>query len=590
MNAGVLTLTSCALSGNRSGLGGKGGGGGVSGYPGAGGNGGNGGHGGHGGGIYNSGTLTLTSCTLSGNTASLGGSGGSGGNGGLGGVYARGPGNGGNGGIGGNGGSGGGIFNAGVLYLAGCTLSSNRADSGGSGGDGGLPDYGGSLGRNADGGNSGLGGGIYNAGVLYLMGCTLGSNRAESGGSAGATPGGTSIEQASGGGGGSGGGIFNSGGLTLTSCTLSGNSAGPGGSSPISWKFGAYGSGGGIYGACTLRSSLVALNHGPGDPDISGPISSQGHNLIGILDGSSGLANAVNNDLAGTAGAPLNPGLFPLANNGGPVMTMALVSGSPAVDAGDDSILSAPLNLTADARGYPRKVGGHVDIGAYESPWIYGPPQLISQTATVSGTNSPVNGLTSVQLAAQVNPNHLATTVTIDYGMTAAYGGTVSNNVLTAGVVTNVTGQVQLSGGATYHFRTVAANAYGTNSLTDQTFFVPAVGLAGDLNGDGVVNQSDLALMLPNLNGNGTLSQSDLDQVLPRYYANSPFLAMTNVAGLGGTNVTFALTNSIAGAYSVQYSTNLVNWLPLGPATPRYLFTDTNAPANPQRYYRLSYP
>jgi len=26
------------------------------------------------------------------------------------------------------------------------------------------------------------------------------------------------------------------------------------------------------------------------------------------------------------------------------------------------------------------------------------------------------------------------------------------------------------------------------------------------------------------------------------------------------------------------------------PATPRYLFTDTNAPASPQRYYRLSYP
>ena len=42
--------------------------------------------------------------------------------------------------------------------------------------------------------------------------------------------------------------------------------------------------------------------------------------------------------------------------------------------------------------------------------------------------------------------------------------------------------------------------------------------------------------------------------------------------------------------YTVQYSTNLVNWLPLGPATPRYLFTDTNAPAGPQRYYRLSYP
>jgi hypothetical protein len=67
------------------------------------------------------------------------------------------------------------------------------------------------------------------------------------------------------------------------------------------------------------------------------------------------------------------------------------------------------------------------------------------------------------------------------------------------------------------------------------------------------------------------------------------FLALTNVAGLGGTNVTFALTNSTAGAFSVQYSTDLVNWFPLGPATPRYLFTGTNATASPQRFYRLSY-
>ena len=65
---------------------------------------------------------------------------------------------------------------------------------------------------------------------------------------------------------------------------------------------------------------------------------------------------------------------------------------------------------------------------------------------------------------------------------------------------------------------------------------------------------------------------------------------MTNVAGLGGTNVTFALTNSTAGAFNVQYSTDLVNWYLLGPAMPRYLFTDTNAPAGPERFYRLQLP
>ena len=36
------------------------------------------------------------------------------------------------------------------------------------------------------------------------------------------------------------------------------------------------------------------------------------------------------------------------------------------------------------------------------------------------------------------------------------------------------------------------------------------------------------------------------------YFATRPALYMTNVAGLGGTNVTFALTNSFAGAFSVE--------------------------------------
>jgi Concanavalin A-like lectin/glucanases superfamily/FG-GAP-like repeat len=112
----------------------------------------------------------------------------------------------------------------------------------------------------------------------------------------------------------------------------------------------------------------------------------------------------------------------------------------------------------------------------------------------------------------------------------------------------------------------------------------------GDTDGDGMVSQSELAAILPSLNGNGIISQSELNLVLSNYFPNSPFLLMTNVAGLGGTNVTFALSNSTAGAFSVEYSTNLTSWQFLGPATPRYLFTDTNAPAGPQRFYRLRWP
>jgi len=45
---------------------------------------------------------------------------------------------------------------------------------------------------------------------------------------------------------------------------------------------------------------------------------------------------------------------------------MALLAGSPALDAGNDGLLNPPYELATDQRGFPRKVGSHVDIGAFE--------------------------------------------------------------------------------------------------------------------------------------------------------------------------------------------------------------------------------
>jgi hypothetical protein len=119
----------------------------------------------------------------------------------------------------------------------------------------------------------------------------------------------------------------------------------------------------------------------PGDsgtgPDLAGSFISDGHNLIGQTDGSSGVTNGVNGDLAGTTPSPLDPNLGPIQNNGGPTWTLALLPGSPAIDAGDDAVLSAPFNLTTDQRGLPRKSGAHVDIGAFEFQWAATPPTLI---------------------------------------------------------------------------------------------------------------------------------------------------------------------------------------------------------------------
>jgi hypothetical protein len=78
-------------------------------------------------------------------------------------------------------------------------------------------------------------------------------------------------------------------------------------------------------------------------------------------------------------------------------------------------------------------------------------------------------------------------------------------------------------------------------------------------------------LSVGDYNGNGVVDASELNGILSNYFSVSPWRQMTNAAGLGGTNVAFALTHSTAGAFSMEYTTNLVDWYFLGPATPNYL-------------------
>jgi hypothetical protein len=127
--------------------------------------------------------------------------------------------------------------------------------------------------------------------------------------------------------------------------------------------------------------------------------------------------------------------------------------------------------------------------------------------------------------------------------------------------------------GRTYYWSVQAIDtAFAGGAWSPEATFTTRIPTSGDLDNDGVV------------------SKTEFDIVLGNYLANSPYLRITNTAGLGGTNVTFALTNEIAGALSVEYSTNLVDWQLLGPATPRYLFSDPNATNSPQRSYRLRWP
>jgi hypothetical protein len=277
-----------------------------------------------GGGIYNTGTLTVNSCTVSGNAA-----------------YSNGVGD----------DYGGAIYSFGTLTINKSTISGNQVV--------GAPAYastysttGGGISSSLNPAGSGYGGGIYTAtGTLTINSSTIANNDASGGSSAGL--GASAIA-----GNGYGGGLFvASGAVSINNSTVGGNQA-FGGSNWYSASPG-YGDGGGINvdspSGLHLYDTILAENTADSAPDLEGGFTSAGHNLIGNTTGGSGFAAS---DLVN-----VNPQLGPLQNNGSPTQTMALLPGSHAIDAGDNT---GALAYDQRGSGFPRIVNGVIDIGAFE--------------------------------------------------------------------------------------------------------------------------------------------------------------------------------------------------------------------------------
>lgn len=400
-NVGFAALTDCMFVANTAGEGGSGQQGSCPGAPCIS----NGGAGGSGGGIYNSGTLVLSRSLLLENSAAQNGSSGrSGGSGG--GICNQGTATLGNctlaynsagrgagpiwgTGLGDPGGGGGAVYNSSNFSASGCAFYGNSA---GHGGIGSIPFSTGGLRRGGDGGP---GGGVANAGSASLTNCTLAFNASGDGGSG-------TVDYSVGGDGGHGGAIYQAPGATclLIACTVSRNRAGQGGAGGAGPRFGPYngtdGRGGGLFSAdgrdghpqslSYLIDTITAGNFSSSGSDLYGLFVSMGHNLIGDSYGSTGFENSMRSDLVGLPSAPVDPLLGPLTDNGGPTPTMALHPASPAIDAGDDALLEEAYGVTTDERGFARKSGAHVDIGAFE----FRPPG--AQCSLVCSSNIQVCG------------------------------------------------------------------------------------------------------------------------------------------------------------------------------------------------------
>mgnify|MGYP001350333911 CR=1 FL=1 len=355
-------------------------------------------------------------------------------------------------------GSGGGILNfTGTINITSSIFSNNSAASTG----GSIANLGTFTitdstftGNSTKGSNSypvSAGGGIYNDGTLAVTSSTFSSNSAAIGGIAIAAAGGGIINDH----GtltvanstffgnstdGYGGGIANGGNITVTNSTVSGNSA-------------SASSGGNLFnsGALTLKNTILANSLSGGDcANSGGTITASGVNLV--KDGTCTISGALTGD----------PQLGPLADNGGPTQTMALLPGSPAIDVADDAICAAEPVNGLDQRGVTRPQGAHCDIGAYEF--------MLTPTTTTLNVDptSPVYGQT-VTLTATVSPTTATGTVSFQDGSTplTCMGGnqtlsggtaTCSLNSFPVGTYSDLTA---IYGGDSTH-----AASQGTTSLT----------------------------------------------------------------------------------------------------------------------------
>ncbi|HMQ05498.1 MAG TPA: choice-of-anchor Q domain-containing protein [Pyrinomonadaceae bacterium] len=131
--------------------------------------------------------------------------------------------------------------------------------------------------------------------------------------------------------------------------------------------------GAGVYssGTLTVGNSIIAGNTGI-YPEIlnQGTFTSLGNNFIGARSGDSQKTNYPITYQA-TDIRDQDPRLGPLADNGGPAMTHALLDGSPAANAGSNALavdlLNEPLGTDQRGAGFGRVKFGTVDIGAFES-------------------------------------------------------------------------------------------------------------------------------------------------------------------------------------------------------------------------------
>jgi hypothetical protein len=108
-------------------------------------------------------------------------------------------------------------------------------------------------------------------------------------------------------------------------------------------------------------------------------------------------------DLQGNVDVPLDPMIGPLAANGGPTLTHALLTGSPAIDAAATSCEGS----STDQRGLPAPSGSACDMGSFEvqaAPTMQ-PDAMVSVGGPTKGDNIYGPNAAGQRLVGKIGPH-----------------------------------------------------------------------------------------------------------------------------------------------------------------------------------------
>lgn len=397
---------------------------------------------------------------------------------------------------------GGGLYNinGSEMEVIDSVVTSNQATGAGGNGGGGAYNTGGpmTLRRVTISGNQALnaaGGGLRSNGavaVTYIYDSTISGNTSNNGG-----------------------GLANAGGsdLHVTNSTISGNQS----ISAAGIFNGAAGND--VYvlnSTLTNNTRTYTTTPVPGDIDnpAGGYLSIQNSivSSVGTSAGPTVLVSLGNNIFTGVAFTSgfqptdliaADPKLGPLANNGGPTQTHALLSGSPALNTANTT--AAPA---LDQRGSPRPTGSAADIGACE--FDDAKPTVVTASFEYQQSHS---------IRIQFSENVAASIAAGDLILRPILAG----GTLGVSVPVQSTSYDLITNTATFNLPTLTDQNYRatmiTNDVSDiagnalnQNFTFDFYVLAGDANRDRLVDINDLVALANNWMASGKVfSQGDFD-------------------------------------------------------------------------------